>query len=216
MSFGFSVGDFIAVSKLIGEIVGSLRSIGGASSDYQELVRELDSLDKALRHVLRLDHNGPPSELVVLITQEILDCKVPLEDIKLKIRKYEKSLGSHSRPNVARATVDKLGWTFLRKGDIEKLQTHLRTHASTISILLAEYGLQQMALNDKHAREHAIQIRKDNEATHSLLASVKKDCSTQIVSLQNSHSMLTGLYDWIYGDLSTALQHFGQVVNAIR
>jgi hypothetical protein len=34
MSFGFSVGDFIAVGKLIGEITCSLQTIGGARSEY--------------------------------------------------------------------------------------------------------------------------------------------------------------------------------------
>lgn len=39
MSFGFGVGDFIAVGNLITEIVSALR---GARSEYQELIRELD------------------------------------------------------------------------------------------------------------------------------------------------------------------------------
>ena len=39
MSFGFSVGDFIAVGKLVFEITDSLR---GSSEEYQELVRELE------------------------------------------------------------------------------------------------------------------------------------------------------------------------------
>ena len=39
MSFGFAVGDFIAVGTLIANIVDSLR---GTKSDYQELLRELE------------------------------------------------------------------------------------------------------------------------------------------------------------------------------
>jgi hypothetical protein len=39
MSFGFSIGDFIAVGKLIVNIVDSLHD---AKPEYQELIRELE------------------------------------------------------------------------------------------------------------------------------------------------------------------------------
>ena len=39
MSFGFSVGDFVAVGGLIVKIVEILR---GSRSEYQELIRELE------------------------------------------------------------------------------------------------------------------------------------------------------------------------------
>ncbi|KAF7893992.1 hypothetical protein EAF00_007506 [Botryotinia globosa] len=51
MSFGFSVGDFIAVGEIIATLVEGLRETGGSKSDYQEPVRELQSLEKALKHV---------------------------------------------------------------------------------------------------------------------------------------------------------------------
>lgn len=39
MSFGFGVGDFVAIGTLIVKIVDTLR---GAQSEYQELIRELE------------------------------------------------------------------------------------------------------------------------------------------------------------------------------
>lgn len=39
MSFGFSVGDFIAVGTLIVKLIDTLRN---TRSDYQELIRELE------------------------------------------------------------------------------------------------------------------------------------------------------------------------------
>ena len=38
MSFGFSVGDFLAVSGLVSKVVGALR---GTRAEYQELIRVL-------------------------------------------------------------------------------------------------------------------------------------------------------------------------------
>ena len=39
MSFGFSVGDFVAVGTLIANIIDSLRD---SRNEYQELLRELE------------------------------------------------------------------------------------------------------------------------------------------------------------------------------
>ena len=39
MSFGFSVGDFIAVGSLIVKLINTLRN---TQSEYQELIRELE------------------------------------------------------------------------------------------------------------------------------------------------------------------------------
>ena len=45
MSFGFAIGDFIAVGRLTVDIVNSLRA---SKSDYQELIRELERYAAAL------------------------------------------------------------------------------------------------------------------------------------------------------------------------
>lgn len=54
MSFGFSVGDFLAVGKLVADITNSLREAGGSKSEYQELLQELESLNHALKHLDKL------------------------------------------------------------------------------------------------------------------------------------------------------------------
>jgi hypothetical protein len=49
--FGFSVGDVIAVSIPIKDVFEALDSATGSSAEYQELIRELWSLDRALLEV---------------------------------------------------------------------------------------------------------------------------------------------------------------------
>jgi hypothetical protein len=48
MSFGFSVGHFVAVGKIISEVFNSLAS-DGSKAEYQELQRELETLQQILR-----------------------------------------------------------------------------------------------------------------------------------------------------------------------
>jgi hypothetical protein len=140
MSFGFSVGDFVAVGKLVGDIISSLQSVGGARSEYQEVMRELDSLNKTLQHLDRLGHDGTSSNVVDSLKFTALSCRIPLEDFLAKVKKYEKSLGPWSRPQIVQAVTGKLGWTFRRKDDINRMQAYLNMHIGTINILLTEHG----------------------------------------------------------------------------
>jgi hypothetical protein len=93
MSFGFSLGDFLAATQLITNIIGSLRSSGGSSSEFQELIRELVLLQRALTDIEHL--SGPPSQLPCInaIKCAALNCHYVLDEFAEKFRKYEKSLG---------------------------------------------------------------------------------------------------------------------------
>lgn len=145
MSFGFSVGDFLAVGKLIASITNSLREAGGSKSEYQELVRELESLDHALKHLDALPLNGVPASLESN-KYAALSCRRPLEQFLGKIERYEKSLGIWGGANPLRKTADKFRWAFEEKDEMKKLQSYLSIHIGTINILLAEYGLERMNL----------------------------------------------------------------------
>src|ERR1700712_5343270 len=136
MSFGFSVGDFVAVGNLLVEITASLQGVRGAKSDYQELIRELEGLHKALQHVDKLQSNGASQRNLDSIKYAALSCRQPLEQFLGKIRRYEQSLGvSTADRNVLKSTVDKLRWSFGRKDEIWRLQCSLNIHVGTINIL---------------------------------------------------------------------------------
>jgi len=49
--FGFSVGDCIAVCILIKDAIKALDDYGGSSTEYQEIIRELWALDRALLEI---------------------------------------------------------------------------------------------------------------------------------------------------------------------
>jgi hypothetical protein len=49
--FGFSVGDFIAVIKLITQITKALQATDGATDDFRMLQQELNQLQVLLEHV---------------------------------------------------------------------------------------------------------------------------------------------------------------------
>ncbi|KAH7077365.1 hypothetical protein FB567DRAFT_608462, partial [Paraphoma chrysanthemicola] len=216
MSFGFSVGDFIAVGKLIGEITTSLQSVGGAKSEYQELIREFQSLDAALRHLDRPEcDNTTGSQTLVSIKCAALSCRHPLEEFLAKVRKYERSLGPWSQSSTIKTATRKLGWTFGHSDEVKRLQTYLNVHIGTINILLAEYGLERISVYDKKAELIAQDVRAQADSTQALLEDVRKDLPGQALLLRRVHSMLGGIYQLICGEMKTSLQHFTQSVNKV-
>lgn len=87
MSFGLAVGDFVAVGKLIKDITSSLQSAGDAKDDYQELIREFETLDKVLRSLEDIEINTGSSTTIDSIKFTAISCRVPLERFIDKVQK---------------------------------------------------------------------------------------------------------------------------------
>jgi hypothetical protein len=127
-SFGFSVGDFLAVGKLILDITNTLDDAGGSKSEYQELLRELESLNHALKHLDKLSANTRSASLES-IKYTAFSCRLPLERFLGKIQKYDRALGIWGgEANLVKNTADKLRWAFREKDEINKLQSYLNIH----------------------------------------------------------------------------------------
>lgn len=215
MSFGFSVGDFLTAAKLISEITTCLQSVGGAKSEYQELIEEFQSLQAALRHLDRLENDTGPSRTVDAIKYAALSCLRPLEEFLAKIKKYKAALDIWSKPCRVKGTVDKLKWTFGKKDDIQRLQAYLHIHVGTINMLLAEHGLEQMSIIGKHAEVDSGYIRKELDRTNTFLEDINKKLPSQVLLLQNMHSMIGGLYSLVCGEINSSLKHFSQMVSKV-
>jgi hypothetical protein len=142
MLFGFSVGDFLAVINLICDITNSVRATGGARSEYQELIRDLETLKKALKHI---QENYEQTTTINSINYAVLSCRLPLENFLNKFCKcgeFSDTLAKNSDIHTAAA---KLMWTFSYKEEIKKLQSYLNPHVSVIDTLLTVYGVDKMA-----------------------------------------------------------------------
>jgi len=208
MSFGFSVGDFLAVGKLVADITSSLHEAGGSKSEYQELLRELESLHHALTHLDKLQSSANLES----IKYAALSCRRPLEQFLAKINKYEKSLGVWGGGNVIKKTADKLQWAFGEENEIKKLQNYLNIHIGTINILLAEHGLEMMSLASEKGELDQLQIRERLNSTHSLMQRIKDSVTAQATVVQNTSFMLTRLCDMVSGELRTSWKSLGDMV----
>lgn len=141
MSFGFSVGDFLSVGALIANIIGSLKSTGGAVSEYQELVRELHGLQRTLDIIEHL--KGTPHQETTINGLKVaaLNCQFVLDEFAATLRKYEASLEpGRSRGKFMDATA-KIRWTLTMKKDVQDLRGYLAGHTNSLNMRLSIAGL---------------------------------------------------------------------------
>lgn len=191
MSFGFSIGDFITVGRLISDIVSSLRE---SKSEYQHLIDQLLTLQEVLDQVAVID---PPEQLQVtgnVIKATSLRCITILTDFRDKVKKYDQSLGSKGRAGNARNIERKIRWGASNKAtDVQKLQQELAGYVGSINIALGIYNVKVNALEVKQAQEQRDQIKDGVHRANQELQTVQK-----IMEVQN-RSWMTHLIPQLQG-----------------
>lgn len=143
MSFGFSVGDFLAVANLIRGIVSSLRTDSTAS--YNALIVDLEALQRALQEI---EHpKCPPGEEAAVNGVKIaaLVCQHPLDEFAGKLKKFQ-SLGIGKGGKLGRREMlvmwgRKVQWGFPMEEEVMKLRAYLAAHIGSLNMKLITYGL---------------------------------------------------------------------------
>jgi hypothetical protein len=140
MSFGFSVGDFLAVSHLIIKIADYARSAKTADSQYQRLVVELDGLKRGLNEIDKLDASGQMAPTVDAIKGTALACKLPLQQFAYKIeKKFEPSLGLTRSAGRLKDAEMRVRWVIGMNKAVNELAMMVNAHVRSINMLLGIY-----------------------------------------------------------------------------
>lgn len=139
LTFG-SVGDIIALCIIIKDLVKALDESSGASSEYQEVIRELWALDRVLLEIELLWRTSAETiELNALrvTAHRIVDqCRHSIENFLVKVRKHEKSLREGGSKNRIRDAAAKIHWQFMQSSGLTKFRAEINAHCSAISMLL--------------------------------------------------------------------------------
>jgi hypothetical protein len=140
MSFGFSVGDFIATAQLITNIVASLRT-GGAASEFQELERELFVLKRALHGIEHLKVPAGQQPAADAVKCAAFSCQYVLEEFAGKLKKYEKSLGGRKATGRIGAVGRKIQWGLSMDKEVQELRAYIAVHIGSLNMRLITLGL---------------------------------------------------------------------------
>ncbi len=231
MSFGFSISDFITVSKLISDIASSLKD---AKSEYQELLRELDCLDRALHYLDKLkvvDGSGgrsggrcgtTPTATLDSIKCAALTCRHPLEEFLRKIKKYDSSLGVQATSACsADATGKMMGiwkrvdWAWSKKDEIRKLQGYLNIHLGVINMLLLQHGLEKLDIGSKQSEEAQRDMQKSFDHANAMMVQIEQHTRPQALAVQANNTILNRLLSVVRADVVMPLEALTSMVSRV-
>ncbi|KAI4858511.1 hypothetical protein F4820DRAFT_463183 [Hypoxylon rubiginosum] len=118
MSFGYAVGDVIAVLGLFERVAVELRNYRNAPAHFQHLSVELDLLRNTLQHVLHL-HPKNEFERGTLdrIRAIAIHCLQPLQALANKMQVKEGSLGHFRTTKSLNAIGTRLHWSLIAQKD---------------------------------------------------------------------------------------------------
>ena len=140
-----SVGDIISVSLLIKDLVKCLDESRGSSAEYQTVIRELWSLDRALLEVELLlrscKQSAELSGLCETANRCAEQCRKCIEDFRHRTKRYQIALEGGGTGNLLRSTTAKIRWHVCEKDDLAKFRAVITAHCSSLNMLLATAGV---------------------------------------------------------------------------
>ena len=92
VGFGFSLGDFVQAMKLVSTVIDALSENGGSSSELKDLLRQLYSLETALREVRLLEVDERLYAEVLALKQSAAQCQLTIFDFLKSVELYHPHL----------------------------------------------------------------------------------------------------------------------------
>lgn len=142
MSFGFSVGDIIAVLGLVERVAREIEQYRAAPRHFQQLQVGLGHMKSTLSKVLKIQPQSPDETASIEQIRAIaLHCQQPLLDFIEKMRRREPSLGNFRTAGTLAAVRTRLHWSLVSHTDVEGLRQVLSSEMLALNVLLATHQL---------------------------------------------------------------------------
>lgn len=139
MSFGISIGDFIAFGNLAMGAYARLQETGGSAADYQSLKLMRRSFGETLVSVetdLQSTNScSLPKPLVNAARKHLSECSQLLRNFDEITKKYDASLSQGGSGKKVKDYIRKLGWGGMKDATRE-LFRRLQEHIMAIDMLL--------------------------------------------------------------------------------
>lgn len=182
--FGFSVGDFVAGVELIHKAAKALRSVSGATAQYQQTLLDLSLIESVLRRVQGLTPATAGEETIRTVQLCSLACQVPLERFLNKIRKLERHLNFGCNPNATdilgiKKGSHKLQWAIVLEQDVAKLKASIGPGIDIINTLLHLESLKRVASTQEGLRRILDQTGRIWPALDKATAALQKHATIE-------------------------------------
>ncbi|KAK2808907.1 hypothetical protein FQN49_008667 [Arthroderma sp. PD_2] len=185
--FGFSVGDFIACTKVAKSIFLAFREGTGASPTYQRLVADLNSLMYGLEEIRYLQFDESQKSQKLALEDVAIRCQQTIEAFLQQNAKFKASLGKEQTASRFRTRLHKVEWALCMKTEVDTLRTEILGHTTSINTLL-------ITLQSSIAALQTNEIRDFSRGTLEQSAMMMKETQSQI---GQTHNMLRAQADTI-------------------
>ena len=142
MSFGYAVGDVIAILNLFERIVVEVRNYRDAPRHFQQLGAELHLLQTTLQRLLQAEPADDEEHAHLQHIRAIaIHCSQPLQAFVAKMQRSEKGLGHRRSAGTLSTIGTRLHWSLITKNEVEEVRKVILTEMAAINMLL---GMQQL------------------------------------------------------------------------
>ena len=141
--FGFSVGDFVAAIGVIAKVSKALKDSGGASDEYQHVLRDLQQLELIFSQLLPAAPgaaDGSTTANPAIQTHVKISLQV-LQAFLTRISKFEESLGSGAPRGPFHGGRRKAQWALHYSKEVDKLRKEIGTQVNSLNTLLGTENL---------------------------------------------------------------------------
>ncbi|KPM44405.1 hypothetical protein AK830_g2141 [Neonectria ditissima] len=186
-----AVGDFLAISVLIKDILVALDDCRGSAKQYRDLVEGLTNLDKILHEVEQVycdsKFAGDLGDLRTISLHTIEQIKQCLEAFRNRLRKFEPSLSDGGTGNRFKDVVRKIQWKVEEK-DIAKFQAEVMGYVMSVKVLFEVTTVRIMQRNHETSAKQlldtenrtAVMIRDSNRSLKGYLALLGRRILTKL------------------------------------
>ncbi|KAJ1328103.1 hypothetical protein MN608_07439 [Microdochium nivale] len=179
MSFGYAVGDVIAVLGLFERVAVELRNYKGAPAHFQQLGAEIDLLRSTLRQVLALDPQDEAERRTIERVRAIaMHCMEPLQKMADKMQTKESSLGQFRTSKSLGHIGMRLHWSMVAQSDVDELRAILNSTSKILSIVSttpkAIFELREVTVKQSEAFAAQTRALDEGLAIHALLEDARK------------------------------------------
>ena len=138
MSFGYSVGDFIAGANLTYRLIQALSETQGACVEYQEAMHELSSIQHTFLQVSQMKPSPLLNQATINAASHIVLSSMEIIGRFLeRTKKYQKRLSGKPGGSVVADSWRKMGWALFKKEELKNLRDDLQMKLIAVSVLLS-------------------------------------------------------------------------------
>jgi hypothetical protein len=137
MSFGYSVGDFIAGANLTYRLIRVLSETKGACLEYQEAMMELGAMQQAFLQVSHMKHSDMlPRATTNSASHIVMSAMDIIANFLERSKEYQKRLRDSDSGGGIGGSWCKIGWTLFKKEELRSLRDSLQCRLAAITTLL--------------------------------------------------------------------------------